>query len=56
LKQDVATLIDIKVLPKSMTHGYDAWWRVGCTDNPRDDKERAAKQEKDAMVKIARKY
>ncbi len=56
LKQNVSTLIDIKVLPKSMTHGYDAWWRVGCTDNPRDDKEKRAKEEKDAMVKIARKY
>ena len=56
LKQTGSTLIDIKVLPKSMTHGYDAWWRVGCTDNPRDDKELAAKKEKDAMVKIARKY
>lgn len=56
LKQEKSTLIDIKVLPKSMTHGYDAWWRVGCTDNPRDEKEKRAKEEKDAMVKIARKY
>ena len=24
-KQSVSTLIDIKVLPKSMTDGYDAW-------------------------------
>ena len=56
LKQNVSTLIDIKVLPKSMTHGYDAWWRVGCTDNPRDKKQQRAKEEKDAMVKIARKY
>ncbi|PWC13494.1 3D-(3,5/4)-trihydroxycyclohexane-1,2-dione acylhydrolase (decyclizing) [Brenneria corticis] len=23
------TLLDIKVLPKTMTHGYDAWWRTG---------------------------
>ena len=23
------TLIDIKVAPKSMTHGYESWWRVG---------------------------
>ena len=56
LKQTKSTLIDIKVLPKSMTHGYDAWWRVGCTDNPRDKKQQRAKEEKDAMVKIARKY
>ncbi len=56
LKQEKSTLIDIKVLPKSMTHGYDAWWRVGCTDNPRDKKQQRAKEEKDAMIKIARKY
>lgn len=24
-----STLIDIKVLPKSMTDGYESWWRVG---------------------------
>ncbi|MDE6474638.1 MAG: 3D-(3,5/4)-trihydroxycyclohexane-1,2-dione acylhydrolase (decyclizing), partial [Clostridia bacterium] len=28
LKQTTSTLIDIKVLPKSMTHGYDGWWNV----------------------------
>ena len=28
-KQSVSTLIDIKVLPKTMTNGYDAWWRTG---------------------------
>ena len=27
--QQVSTLIDIKVLPGSMTGGYDSWWRVG---------------------------
>ncbi|WP_237332101.1 thiamine pyrophosphate-dependent enzyme, partial [Vibrio anguillarum] len=28
-KQTVSTLIDIKVLPKTMTYGYEAWWRCG---------------------------
>ena len=28
-KQTVSTLIDIKVLPKTMLHGYGHWWRVG---------------------------
>ncbi|PXW46919.1 3D-(3,5/4)-trihydroxycyclohexane-1,2-dione hydrolase [Erwinia sp. AG740] len=30
-------LLDIKVLPKTMTHGYDAWWNTGTAqvaDNP----------------------
>jgi len=25
----VSTLIDVKVLPKTMTEGYESWWRVG---------------------------
>lgn len=28
-QQTVSTLIDIKALPKTMTHGYGAWWNVG---------------------------
>lgn len=28
-KQTTATLIDLKVLPKTMTDGYHAWWNVG---------------------------
>jgi len=28
-KQTVSTLIDIKVLPKTMTDGYHSWWNVG---------------------------
>ncbi|CDL79953.1 3D-(3,5/4)-trihydroxycyclohexane-1,2-dione acylhydrolase (decyclizing) [Xenorhabdus cabanillasii] len=27
--QPRATLIDIKVLPKTMTHDYESWWRTG---------------------------
>lgn len=36
-KEKVSTLIDIKVLPKTMTGGYGAWWRVGVpevSENP----------------------
>lgn len=28
-KQTVSTLIDMKVLPKSMSKEWEAWWRVG---------------------------
>ena len=28
-KQNVTTLIDSKVMPKTMVHGYGDWWRVG---------------------------
>ena len=28
-KEKGSTLIDIKVVPGTMTGGYDSWWRVG---------------------------
>ncbi|WP_109512419.1 3D-(3,5/4)-trihydroxycyclohexane-1,2-dione acylhydrolase (decyclizing) [Pseudomonas ovata] len=31
-RQSVATLIDIKVLPKTMIHKYLSWWRVGVAE------------------------
>lgn len=32
-RQDsVSTLIDIKVLPGTMTEGYESWWRVGVSE------------------------
>ncbi|MCP4177515.1 MAG: 3D-(3,5/4)-trihydroxycyclohexane-1,2-dione acylhydrolase (decyclizing) [bacterium] len=31
-KQTVSTLIDIKILPKTMTHGYESWWRAGVAE------------------------
>jgi len=31
-KQTVSTLLDIKVLPKTMTHDYESWWRVGSAE------------------------
>lgn len=31
-KQTVSTLIDMKVLPKTMSAGYEAWWRVGVAE------------------------
>lgn len=31
-KQTVSTLIDIKVLPKTMIHKYNSWWRVGVAE------------------------
>lgn len=28
-KQKVSTLLDIKIIPKTMTDGYNSWWNVG---------------------------
>lgn len=42
-KQNVSTLIDIKVLPKTMTDGYEGgFWQCGVTHNPRNNKQQEA--------------
>ena len=56
LKQTKPTLIDIKVLPKSMTHGYDGWWNVGCTQDPKTAGQKQALSEKQRILEKARKY
>ncbi len=56
LKQTKPTLIDIKVLPKTMTDGYGGWWNVGCSDVPRNDGGRNAYNEKVQHLENARKY
>jgi 3D-(3,5/4)-trihydroxycyclohexane-1,2-dione acylhydrolase (decyclizing) len=55
-KQTKPTLIDIKVLPKSMTDGYGGWWNVGCSDIPRTKKGKEALKEKQEHLLEARKY
>ena len=37
-KQKVSTLIDVKVLPKTMVHGYGDWWRVGVAQVSKSEK------------------
>ncbi|MDD6199935.1 MAG: 3D-(3,5/4)-trihydroxycyclohexane-1,2-dione acylhydrolase (decyclizing) [Firmicutes bacterium] len=54
--QDVPVLFDIRVLPKSMTEGYGAWWRVGDTQVSENPRNLAAYQDHLAHVKDARKY
>ena len=36
-KQEVSTLIDIKVLPKTMTDGYKSWWNVGLASTSKSE-------------------
>ncbi len=55
-KQTVSTLIDIKVLPKSMTDGYDAWWHVGIASTSGKDSVRNAYKNKTENLKKARRY
>ena len=56
MKQTKPTLIDIKVLPKSMTDGYGGWWNVGCSQNPRTEKQKEAKEERAERLSQARQY
>jgi len=42
LKEIKPVLIDIKVLPKTMTDGYGGWWQVGCTHAPRNETQKLA--------------
>lgn len=55
-KQTVSTLIDIKVLPKSMTDGYGAWWHVGLASTSQNEAVQTAYANKKENLEKARKY
>ena len=50
------TVIDMKVLPKTMTDGYGAWWHCGVAAVPANDAEREAFEKKEEGLKRARRY
>ncbi len=52
----VPVLFDIRVLPKSMTDGYGAWWRVGDTAVSENQRNLDAYQDHLAHEKDARKH
>ena len=41
-KQEKACLFDLKVLPKTMTDGYEAWWNVGLAETSEKEEVRKA--------------
>ncbi len=49
-------LFDIKVLPKTMTDGYAAWWRVGSAEVSENPRNQEAWQEHLDHVKDAKAY
>jgi len=55
-KQTRSTLIDIKVLPKTMTEGYKSWWHVGIASTSEKESVNTAYQNKEANLKKARMY
>jgi 3D-(3,5/4)-trihydroxycyclohexane-1,2-dione acylhydrolase (decyclizing) len=42
-EQDIACLFDLKVIPKTMTDGYEAWWNVGIAMDSVNEKVRQAR-------------
>ncbi|MGG1246025.1 3D-(3,5/4)-trihydroxycyclohexane-1,2-dione acylhydrolase (decyclizing) [Bacillus spizizenii] len=55
-KQDVSTLIEMKVLPKTMTDGYDSWWHVGVAEVSEQESIQKAYEAKEKMLESAKQY
>ena len=54
--QTVSTLIDIKVLPKTMTDGYNSWWNVGLASTTPVEAQKQAYENLIQSREKARKY
>ncbi len=54
--QTVPTLFDIKVAHKSMTDGYDSWWRVGVAEVSTSEKVHECYEDMKANIEKARLY
>lgn len=55
-KQTVSTLIDIKVLPKTMIHKYFSWWRVGGAQVSNSERVDAVARMLNQHIDQAREY
>ena len=55
-ESEVSTLIDIKVLPKTMTDGYDAWWHVGIAEVSSSNAIQQAYSQNEQQKLAARRY
>ncbi|WP_206881232.1 3D-(3,5/4)-trihydroxycyclohexane-1,2-dione acylhydrolase (decyclizing) [Alicyclobacillus mali (ex Roth et al. 2021)] len=56
VEDDVSTLIEIKVLPKTMTKGYLNWWNVGVPEAAANPKVVLATAKHKEMAKEAKMY
>lgn len=52
----ISTLIDIKVLPKTMTGGYESWWRVGVPEVSENDQVRKAHNQHVKEINKTKKF
>ena len=55
-KQDIACLFDLKVIPKTMTDGYESWWDVGIAMTSTKESVRKAAEGVLEGRREARKY
>lgn len=55
-KQEVSTLIHVKVLPKTMVHGYGSWWRVGVAEVSESERIQEAYKKSRENIQRARQY
>lgn len=55
-KADGPCLIDVKVLPKTMTDGYEGWWHCGLAQTSTNEKVNEARLKMDRHLAEARKY
>lgn len=56
LTQDRPVLYDIKVVPGSMTPGFDSWWRVGVAEVSTQERVQAARVDMDKHIEETRKF
>ncbi|AIC92865.1 3D-(3,5/4)-trihydroxycyclohexane-1,2-dione acylhydrolase (decyclizing) [Shouchella lehensis] len=54
--QEVSTLIEIKVLPKTMTDGYESWWNVGVAETSNVTSVQRAYQQHQTKLNTAKLY
>ena len=55
-EQTVSTLIDIKVMPKTMTDSYESWWRCGVAEVSQKKEIQTAYAGQQEGIKNARPY
>lgn len=55
-QQRVSTLIDVKVLPKTMVHKYFSWWHVGVAQASTSARTQRVAEQLNAHLASARKY
>lgn len=56
MRKPKSTLIEMKVLPKTMTDGYDSWWHVGVAEVSKQESVQRAVEAKEMKLKSAKQY